>query len=80
MARTHTLVEIYKLLNNRNFANSYDSSVHPLNCLKNSLEFSINNMRVQNPKALELFCLIGLMPGGVCEETLEVLWGSDCNL
>ena len=37
-------------------------------------------MRVQNPKALELFCLIGLMPGGVSEETLEVLWGSDCYL
>ena len=34
-------------------------------------------MLEENTKAIELFCLIGLMPGGVTNECLDALWGND---
>ena len=77
LAKENTLVEIYQLLHSKTFADSYKNSAHPLLPLKLSLDTSIKSMINKNPKAVELFCLIGLMPGGVTEKDLNVLWGSD---
>ena len=33
-------------------------------------------MRHEQPEALNLFCLIGMLPGGVSEDDLENLWGN----
>jgi hypothetical protein len=43
----------------------------PLASLKVSLDTSIKHMSTNEPKALRLFCLIGLLPGGVTEEDLN---------
>ncbi len=34
-------------------------------------------MLKKSPKAVELFCLIGLMPGGVTQEDLKELWDKE---
>lgn len=47
----------------------------PLASLKVSLDTSIQHMEIAEPKAIKLFCLIGLLPGGCSEEDLNYLWG-----
>ena len=49
----------------------------PLASLKVSLDTSIQHMTEHSPKALQLFCLIGLLPGGCTEEDLDYLWGKN---
>jgi len=56
---------------------SYGTEAHPLEALRLSLDTSIINMNAKNPKAVELFCLIGLMPGGVTTDDLKELWALD---
>ena len=34
-------------------------------------------MLKKSPKAVELFCLIGLMPGGVTQDDLKELWDKE---
>jgi hypothetical protein len=34
-------------------------------------------MRKDNEKAIELFCLLGLLPGGITEHDLTSVWGSE---
>ena len=38
---------------------------------------AIINMNAKNAKAVRLFCMIGLMPGGVIKNDLKELWGQD---
>lgn len=56
---------------------SFDNKLHPLAPLKLSLDMAIINMNAKNTKAVELFCMIGLMPGGVIKNDLKELWGQD---
>lgn len=44
--------------------------------LRLSLEISINNVKKNNPEALDFFKLIGLLPGGIKQQELNELWGS----
>ena len=48
-----------------------------LNSLKVSLDASVNNLRKTSKKAFELLCLLGNLPGGITEDDLTILWGSD---
>ena len=41
-----------------------------------SLDASTLAMRHDKPEALNLFCLIGMLPGGVSESDLSILWKS----
>lgn len=45
--------------------------------LRVSLELSISRVNEIKPRALDLFGLIGLLPGGVNKEELNELWGDD---
>ena len=42
--------------------------------LKVSIDASTLAMRAEHPEALNLFCLIGMLPGGVSEDDLSILW------
>ena len=33
-------------------------------------------MKKENERAIDLFCLLGLLPGGVTEKDLDALWGN----
>jgi hypothetical protein len=37
-------------------------------------------MKKNDPEALKLFCLIGLLPGGCIEEDLDYLWGKNWRM
>ena len=56
---------------------SYGTGAHPLNALRLSLDTAIGNIEAKSPEAIELFCLIGLMPGGVTKDDLKELWGQN---
>ena len=45
--------------------------------LRVSLELSINHMKNANPQALKLFAFIGLFPGGITENEVTQMWGSN---
>lgn len=45
--------------------------------LKVSVDTYIQYLNESDPKALKLFNLVGLLPGGVSEEELNYLWGED---
>jgi len=77
MAKDHTLVEIYNLLSSKTFVDSFGNDSHPLRSLKLTLETSVKSMLNKNPKAINLWCLLGLLPGGLTEADMEKLWGSD---
>jgi len=34
-------------------------------------------MKRENEKAIDLFCLLGLLPGGITENDLTVVWGNE---
>jgi hypothetical protein len=40
-----------------------------------SLETSVEHLKANDPEAMKLFCLIGLLPGGCSDEDLDHLWG-----
>jgi hypothetical protein len=77
MAKDNTLVEIYNLLNSKTFVDSFANESHPLSSLKLTLETSVKSMLSKSPKAIDLWCLLGLLPGGLTGTDLEKLWGSD---
>lgn len=37
------------------------------------MDTSTMHMRTHQPEALNLFCLLGMLPGGVCDSDLTVL-------
>jgi len=47
----------------------------PDNRLQLSLDTSISDVERKNPKAKELFCLLGLLPGGITDCDLAKIWG-----
>lgn len=77
MVRDYRLVDLYKLVISKTFVEGALNESHPINSLKNSLLTSIQHMLQRNPKAITLFALIGLMPGGVTEIILSAIWGPD---
>ena len=72
IANNMTLLEFFELITSSNFKSWYDKGEHPL---KRSFEASLQFMLTKDPKAIELFCLIGLMPGGVTKDCLDKIWG-----
>lgn len=48
--------------------------LNPIDSLKVSLDASIQYVRSIQPQAVDLFCLLGLLPGGVTERDLNHLW------
>jgi len=42
-----------------------------------SLDFSVKHVRDVAPKAIDFYCLIGLLPGGADTNDLDALWGDD---
>ena len=46
----------------------------PTQSLKVSMDTSTLHMRNTQPEALNLFCLLGMLPGGISEVDLPVLW------
>lgn len=82
LSRDNSLLSIYKKLKSKDFTSNLEHDLHPLYPLIVTLEASIKNMREKDPKTVELFCLIGLFPGGVTEDGLrkDLLWGSDYDL
>ena len=56
----------------------HDSSVlqSSTTSLRVSLELSISRLKENNPEALQLFCLIGLLPSGANRDEINQIWGS----
>ena len=52
-------------------------TLDPTQSLKVSMDTSTLHMRNTQPEALNLFCLLGMLPGGVSESDLPLLWQSD---
>ena len=79
LLQNKTLSELYKLLNSQDIMNVLrDEGIGaPLASLKVSLDTSIKHMLSIQPRAIKLFCLIGLLPGGCSEDDLTILWGKD---
>jgi hypothetical protein len=75
------LKELYDMLNSTesfDWLNVHENGqANPVLSLRVSLDISISNLLTAQPKAIELFCLIGLLPGGCKEYDLTILWGSD---
>lgn len=46
----------------------------PVNSLKVSLDASVQAIRAHEPQAIELFCLLGMLPSGIKTKDLEQLW------
>jgi len=53
------------------------NNLDPTQSLKVSMDTSTLHMRNTQPEALNLFCLLGMLPGGVSEVDLPILWQSD---
>ena len=53
------------------------NNLDPTQSLKVSMDTSTLHMRNTQPEALNLFCLLGMLPGGVSELDLPILWESD---
>jgi hypothetical protein len=70
MKRDHSLIEMYKLLNSKTFTRSIQHQSHPLFYLQVSIEASISNLLEKHPEAVRVFCLIGMMPGGLQTDDL----------
>jgi len=45
-----------------------------MNMLRNSIETSIEQVKSKEPLAIELFCLLGLLPNGISENDLTLIW------
>jgi hypothetical protein len=62
-----TLVKLYSYLNSKAFFHSYENETNPFHKLYLSMGLSIGHVAKKNPEAVKLFCMIGMMPGGVIE-------------
>ena len=49
--------------------------LNPVNSLKVSMDASVQYVRSTQPQAIDLFCLLGMMPGGATQKDLTQLWG-----
>ena len=75
MRKDHTdLIEMYKILTSKTFTRSVQHESHKLFYLQVSIQASINSLMDKNPEAVRLFCLIGMMPGGLQRDDLAELW------
>lgn len=77
-----TLKDLYLLLNSKEMHDVLkvdgikDQTVASLRL---SLEASLKFLSSEDNQSLRFFFLIGMLPGGVYEQELERIWGSDCN-
>ena len=78
MLEHQTLTELFQQLIDSNIMDALSfKGKQSYTSLRISLEISINNIQKQNPQALDLFKLIGLLPGGIKQTELTELWGSN---
>lgn len=77
MTRSHNLISLYKLVGSTSFIEGSNNQSHVLKVLKESLLNSVSYVTKKNPKAREMFSLIGQMPGGATIECLNEIWGRD---
>lgn len=75
--QNHSLADLYKsilaMFNSQNFQKDLTTR-NPTHSLKMSMDISIQRVREENPDAILLFCLIGLLPGGITASDLSKLW------
>ena len=74
------LADLYKMLLSMVESEDFMSDMHkldPTQSLKVSMDTSTLHMRNTQPEALNLFCLLGMLPGGISESELPRLWQSD---
>lgn len=74
------LADLYKMLLNMIASEDFMKDMgrlDPTQSLKVSMDTSTLHMRQSQPEALNLFCLLGMLPGGVSEVDLPILWQSD---
>lgn len=62
-----------KMINNKNLMQNLNEH-NPISLLKLSTDASIQHIRNISAKAIDLFCLLGLMPGGISDTDLDILW------
>jgi hypothetical protein len=73
------LKELYELLNSEeimNWLENHGNTDTAMCSLKVSMDISIKQLTETEPKAIKIFWLIGLMPGGCTEKDLNILWGT----
>ena len=69
-----SLLSLFKQLLNSSMMEVLDMEDNKsFSSLKLSLEMSIKNLQKTSPKALDLFKIIGLLPGGITEQELSDL-------
>ena len=71
------LADLYKMLLNMIASEDFMKDMNnldPTQSLKLSLDSSCKHMRQNQPEAFNLFCLISMLPGGVSEIDLPILW------
>lgn len=74
------LADLYKMLLNVMSSEDFMSDMNnldPTHSLKVSMDTSTMHMRNTDPEALKLFCLLGMLPGGVSELDLPIVWQSE---
>jgi hypothetical protein len=73
------LSELYALLNSDSIMDWLEHEGikdDPMGSLKVSMDLSISQLSAADPEAIDLFWLIGLLPGGCTPRELDLLWGS----
>lgn len=50
------------------------NSINPLHSLRNSIKASVEQVKSVDQRAIQLFCLIGLLPAGITADDLSELW------
>lgn len=71
------LADLYKMLLNMIASEDFMGDMgrlDPTQSLKVSMDTSTMHMRNTQPEALNLFCLLGMLPGGISEIDLPELW------
>ena len=74
------LADLYKMMLNMIASEDFMKDMNnldPTHSLKFSMDASTMHMRNTQPEALNLFCLLGMLPGGVSEVDLPIIWQSD---
>jgi hypothetical protein len=77
MAREHSLIEIDNRLLSKNASSNSDNVEHFVNDLKDNMATYAHFVFTKDPKSMELFCLMGLMPDGITEDSLGRLLGGE---
>ena len=78
MLEYQTLSELFQQLLDSNIMDALSfKGKQSYTSLRISLEISIKNINKNNPQALDLFKLIGLLPGGIKQTELTELWGDN---